>query len=228
MDKNLNEKTEIQYNQHRLVDSWNLIEKYQTTSYQSAANYTEDTDTVYSFSSLNEFAQLWKHTSYANPSSLFFDLHRRRIRKIEFNNEGELKTVDALYLFKNDIQPKWEDPANSEGSSLIVELKHIKAEQTDEIWKDIVFSLIGSTFPHCENVNGIRLMDRQKKHELVKFEIWISIGLKKWKSGTSEYELINNKIEDIIAHFHSLFNKTVPTSIHMISTKDHLVANKNK
>ena len=228
MDKNLNEKPKTPCNLQRLTDSWSLIEKYQTTVYQSAANYSEDTETVFSFSTLDEFAQLWKHTSYAQPSSLFFDFHKKRIRKVEINESGETKTVDALYLFKNGIQPKWEDPANAEGSSLIVELNGIQQEEIDQIWQDIVFSLIGSTFPNYENVNGLRMMDRQKKHGNVKFEIWVSIGLKKWKKDSSEYNLTNDKLEDIIAHFHSLFNKTVPTSIHMISTKDHLVANKNK
>ena len=211
----------------QLQDNWTLIEKYQSTTFQSAANYSEDTHTLPCFSTLAAFAALWKHTTYSNPSELFFDLQRNRIRKITCEN-GDQKTVDGLYLFKNGIQPKWEDPANEEGSSLIVEFTRPTKEEVDTIWRDVVFSLIGGTFPHSECVNGLRMLDRLKKHKVVKFEVWVSVGVKKWKKGSGEYEMMSGKIDDIIGHFHRLFNVTVPMSVHTVSTKDHFVANKNK
>lgn len=46
-------------------------------------------------------------------------------------------------FFKNGIEPKWEDPKNEFGGSLIIELTEMTQEILDGIWKGLTFRLIG-------------------------------------------------------------------------------------
>lgn len=82
-------------------------------------------------------------------------------------------------MFKSGVEPKWEDPANETGGSFILELKEVQPSQIDQIWKLLVFQLLGNTFPLASQVTGFRILDRMKKHRLIKIELWTKIGLSK-------------------------------------------------
>jgi hypothetical protein len=222
MDKNPYGINEGHKAERKLASNWRLIEKYQATSYQSSGNYSDNTDDVYVVSSLADLAMLWKNTSYSQPSSLFFDFQNQKIRSIEL--EGENKMVDGLLLFKDDIKPKWEDPANAAGSSFVIEFSAPSKQEMDTIWESLVFAMLGNCFPHSECVNGLRMLDRLKKHKVIKFEIWVSIGLKKWKNDKETVEENSKKIDTIIEHFHKIINEVIKVSIHFISTNDHFVS----
>ena len=51
------------------------------------------------------------------------------------------------------------------------------------IWRDLVFALAGNTFPFTDHVCGIRLIDRLKKFNVIKIELWIDAGTGKFKKG---------------------------------------------
>lgn len=91
-------------------------------------------------------------------------------------------------LFREGVEPKWEDPANESGGSFIVELKDFTSEDIDLVWKTFVFQLTGNTFPYAELVTGFRLLDRMKKHNLLKLELWTKVGLAKYAANTKEYQ----------------------------------------
>ena len=100
-------------------------------------------------------------------------------------------------LFKKNVLPKWEDPQNTEGGSLMIQLDHLSENDIDQIWKDVVFSLVGGSFPHIENITGMRFMDRLKKFNQVKLELWLNVGLAKWKGNkdvSKKHMLIKDKI----------------------------------
>ena len=42
-------------------------------------------------------------------------------------------------LFREGVEPKWEDPANESGGSFIVELKEFTSDDIDLVWKTLVF-----------------------------------------------------------------------------------------
>ena len=222
MDKNPYGKSDGHKAKGKLANKWRLIEKYQASSYQGQGSYSDNTDDVYIISSLADLAMLWKNTSYSHPSSLLFDFQNQKIRSIDVN--GEKKMVDGILFFKDDIKPKWEDPANAAGSSFVIEFSAPSKLEMDSIWESLVFAMVGNCFPHSECVNGLRMLDRLKKHKLVKFEIWVSVGLKKWRN---EKEIIaenQKKIDDIIQHFHKIINEVIKVSIHFIHTNDHFVS----
>lgn len=100
----------------------------------------------------------------------------------------EEKVIECLMLFRKGIEPKWEDPSNESGGSFIVELKDLASSDIDLVWKYLVFQLIGNTFPYTDLVTGFRLLDRMKKHNLLKLELWTKVGLAKHKVGSEEYD----------------------------------------
>ena len=105
---------------------------------------------------------------------LFFSIQSQMTRKVIFDDQE--KIIDCIMLFKKDIIPEWEDPKNAQGGSLILQLDDLQEEQIDDIWKNLVFSVVGNTLPHFQHINGIRLMDRLKKFNCLKIELWFDAG----------------------------------------------------
>lgn len=227
MDNNPNANGEKHGTERALGFTWCLWEKYQEAYVQNAANYDKNMFVIYSFDSLESFALLWKHTTYCSPAKLFYDLQNDISKKLVSPEEGgEEKIVDGLFLFKKGIEPKWEDPANSKGCTIWCELTALNGESIDQFWRDLVFAVIGQTFPFSDCVNGFRILDRMKKHKSVKFELWISCGLGAYKVGSEEYKANMKIIEEITAFAHKLVCRVQNTSIHSITKKEHFIANK--
>lgn len=85
--------------------------------------------------------------------------------------------------------------------------------------------MIGHTLPHSDNVNGIRLMDRLKKHKHIKIEVWLDSGLAKYAKNSETYKKNYQIKEEISEALASLINQTYKISIHNIIFKDHYTAN---
>lgn len=47
----------------------------------------------------------------------------------------------------------------------------------DRLWKTIVYSLCGNTFPYSDLVTGFRLLDRLKRFSILKIELWTTISV---------------------------------------------------
>ena len=211
--------------ERELMSEWCIWERYQTSYMQNKANYLDSNKIIYNFANLLEFCEIWENTNYKECSSVFFDNEAKNTRKLVFPN-GEEKVVECLMLFKKGIEPKWEDPKNHFGGSLIIELKDITTNELDTIWKNLIFSLIGHNFPFSECVNGFRLLDRMKKLNLVKLEIWISTGLSAYKKKDPQYQDNYDIKEKITIGLKELICRTVTISEYSIIFKDHYTANK--
>ena len=122
--------------------------------------------------------------------------------------------------------PEWEDPKNAEGGSLILNLDHLTEVQIDEIWKNILFSLVGCTLPHHDKINGVRYMDKLKKFSQIKFELWMEVG--QGKGNINEETLKKNRAirDEITEGIWKTISKTIDFSIHSITYKDHYIAKK--
>ena len=166
---------EIRNNGHvaggNLSTVWCVWEKYQSTQYQTRDNYTENLQVIYEFGTLDGLARLWRHTSYAQPSTLFYDSTRHVSKKFALRAGAEDSVTESLLLFRKGVKPEWEDPCNKHGSSLQVEFRDATPAEIDGLWRSLVFGLVGGTFPHSERVMGLRVLDRLKKHQMLKCEV---------------------------------------------------------
>lgn len=94
----------------------------------------------------------------------------------------ELKDGSDYLLFKNNIKPMWEDDNNINGGKWII---NSIWRLIDDIWLNILLSLIGETLDDSDEITGVILNVRSNKYKL---GIWtrnfnntnkvIEIGLK--------------------------------------------------
>lgn len=72
-------------------------------------------------------------------------------------------------LFKEGIAPKWEDAQNEKGGAWNVDIIDNR-KGLHQQWQDSVLALIGGTYPHMENINGITSQTR--RHNRDKLSVW--------------------------------------------------------
>ena len=206
----------------QLGNSWSLSESYQSTEQKHFSNFSSNNNTVFDFSTLGSFALFWKHSNYSAPSSLFYDDVNNMIRKFKArDNDPEEKVVDSINLFKRGIKPMWEDPLNQNGCSYDINLKGLAAEQIDDIWRSLVLCLVTDNFPFVQYVTGVRILDRIKKHDTIRVEIWMSVGLKSHKQDSEEFIRNEIVIKTVVEHFVSILNRTVPVTEVELTKHDH-------
>ncbi|KAL6951050.1 hypothetical protein ACO0QE_000342 [Hanseniaspora vineae] len=77
------------------------------------------------------------------------------------------------HLFRNDIRPEWEDPANSKGGKWSVFISDSKKPVLDELWLKLMLSAIGELLEEDEStaqeINGVVFNCKKKA---CKFGIW--------------------------------------------------------
>jgi hypothetical protein len=85
----------------------------------------------------------------------------------------EGRTIKAFGLFKNGIQPAWEDPANKNGMELVA-IKTLTSEVLDQFWENLVLGLIGETIDEGDEICGCRIVNQSRKAKpTYKIELWL-------------------------------------------------------
>lgn len=65
-----------------------------------------------------------------------------------------LKPYRELSLFKKDIKPMWEDPANTKGGQWVIRLRK---NQLDRSWENVCMAMLGEQFLVGDEICGIVL-----------------------------------------------------------------------
>lgn len=208
----------------QLGSCWSFSESYQSTAQKSAANYHQSNQIIFEISSVEKLALLWKHTDYARPSNLFYDNINHNIRKFRVSEaDEEEKALEGMLLFRKGVKPEWEDPANKNGCSFDYTLKDPAPEQIDQIWQSLLLGLAGENFPFVQYITGIRYMDRLKKHNSIKLEIWLSISGEGPKKGSEEFFRNHHIIDSILHHYLDILNKSVSVTPHELTKNEHKI-----
>ena len=173
-----------------LKSSWSLWEQLQQAQTVTSipdqipapvvnvsANYGDLTRKVVTVSDVQSF---WRYFSHLPQPSAILGESMKVVR--QESEDAPVHTLAALMLFRDDIRPEWEDPANRKGGHFQFTLQlersrsgkdvpaNLKPEQaagnwlaqTDEYWNNIVLGLIGETLEPSDFVTGIRLVDKVK------------------------------------------------------------------
>lgn len=114
------------------------------------------------------------------------------------------RKVEALCFFREGIQPTWEDPKNKVGAQFTFFLTR---EQMDSqpIYEQLVFSVLGGFFKNGAYVNGVRFVDKfnERRGEAnVKIEIWVGFR-------EANRELVDSFSSELLA-FTGNFKLTFP------------------
>lgn len=76
---------------------------------------------------------------------------------------ANLKPNDAMMMFRENVQPEWEDPSNQAGGEWRVSFPPAQFSKTiDSCWENLLMWVIGEIFSHSEEVMGVYLKIKQK------------------------------------------------------------------
>lgn len=145
-----------------LKSNWSIWEHQRKTG----NNYDKNSCCIGTFSTVKNF---WKYyNNYPKPSEIFYLGRSKPYLK---NPERE---IASLSLFREGIEPKWEDLRNKNGGEFALR-KFKKVEDIDKFWELLSIYCIGELFPESNHVTGIRIVDSSipsNKRILHRIEIW--------------------------------------------------------
>jgi translation initiation factor 4E len=73
-------------------------------------------------------------------------------------------------LFKADVRPEWEAPANKDGGKWVLTIENKEeAIGLQEVWEVLLCTMIGCTFAHYDHVNGAVFSVRDR---YFRFSLW--------------------------------------------------------
>lgn len=117
---------------HPLQHAWVLwYDKQDKKSSQS--NWSDQLKKIYTFSTVEDFWSLWNNIKSAS----------------------ELPQGCNYHIFKEGIQPMWEDEANKRGGKWIVVTRTSQRHKLNNMWLGVVLAVIGCAFEDDDEVCGV-------------------------------------------------------------------------
>lgn len=139
---------------HPLHDSWTMYMSSTTITKGRASSQDEwksQTQTIYTFSTIEDFWRLWNNLPLGT----------------------ELSFGSDYFLFRNTIQPAWEDEHNLGGGRFLLRFDRYDGQdntKTEKYWLWTLLALIGETIERSELVNGANFSLRRQG---IKVAIWV-------------------------------------------------------
>ncbi|KAG1674388.1 hypothetical protein FOA52_012914 [Chlamydomonas sp. UWO 241] len=133
---------------HPLEHKWTLWFDNPTTK-QTTHKYGQSLRSVYTFDTVEDFWCLYNN----------------------IRTPGQLQPTATFYLFKSDIEPKWEDPKCANGGCWAASANKgpNQKSQLDTWWMNVVLACIGEQFSDHGEVCGIAVNIRPKGDRV---ELW--------------------------------------------------------
>ena len=177
MKETIEESNTIEKEKVLLKRSWSFWENYDLKDKKEKKDYSKLLKEIYTFNDIISFWQFWNKYPGSNTKNIFFNGEN-----IKFFFKEKLRII-AMNLVESGIKPEWEDSKNKKGKVLTQEylietgLEEFLTKIT-EIWIRLICHLIGEIIPHCNNINGIRFVDKAKfgyyKNIIFRIEIWVN------------------------------------------------------
>ena len=177
MKETIEESNTIEKEKVLLKRSWSFWENYDLKDKKEKKDYSKLLKEIYTFNDIISFWQFWNKYPGSNTKNIFFNGEN-----IKFFFKEKLRII-AMNLFESGVRPEWEDSKNKKGKVLTQEylietgLEEFLTKIT-EIWIRLICNLIGEIIPHCNNINGIRFVDKAKfgyyKNIIFRIEIWVN------------------------------------------------------
>ncbi|MES1921865.1 hypothetical protein MHBO_003400 [Bonamia ostreae] len=129
----------------------------------------------------HKLSQKWSFWCIKSDSISFDDFGKNLLRIGSFDTVEDFWTIYThiknpdsiinnhdIFLFKENVKPMWEDPANEKGGHWTFMLK--KNKRISECWEKLVMAVVGGQFESNGDLCGISLA--MKKKDEVSFSIW--------------------------------------------------------
>ncbi|KAH6560582.1 hypothetical protein BASA50_001389 [Batrachochytrium salamandrivorans] len=83
---------------------------------------------------------------------------------------SEIPLSSNLHLFKENIEPAWEDEANSKGGKWSFSIpKQRKGPELDKTWLNVMLACIGEQFTYADEITGVVVSSRKAQDRI---SIW--------------------------------------------------------
>ena len=157
-------------NSLKLTTSWTLYDHEKSTN----TDYDKSTRKIGSFDNILDFWSIFN--TVPGPSSLFF---QKETGKPYYMYNDKKREVASLSLFRSDIEPKWEDPKNINGSEFSLRKFYNKDLAPiiflENLWLNLAVACIGEQFFKAEDITGCRVVDSSlvsSGKPLYRIELW--------------------------------------------------------
>lgn len=84
-----------------------------------------------------------------------------------FNNlvdPSRLQLGSNYHMFKDGVQPEWEDKANAKGGKWVINFK--KGDSFDQAWELLLLALVGDMIEDSDEITGVVISPRVKANRL--------------------------------------------------------------
>ena len=167
---------------HRLMTKWSI---WELESYERMFELCD-------FDTVEDFWAYWKQIG--KPSQVFTqDRGRGGAGKVKMLNRG---TIDAFCMFRKGVEPKSEDPENSNGGALKFRATCDRNPNTklymDFVWESTVLAVIGQALTDDpELITGCRIADKAKQRQFL-LEVWLR------DADERKYASVQKKLRDYL------------------------------
>lgn len=184
-----------------LERTWVIWEMWNTSD---MVNYGANMQQIGSFSTMWDFLQHWENLPHSQPGFYFSNFKESTERRIE----GLPFPIEAVGIFEQGINPAWEDPVNAKGSDFCIR-KSMDEALIKDMWKKLVFSLVGETIALSEEVVGVRIVDKGRNF---KCEVWVKFDAEARSELTGQIrswfmETLGVKYEEVLISLHEVKSK---------------------
>ncbi|SIO73140.1 translation initiation factor eIF-4E [Babesia microti strain RI] len=153
----------------QLKETWVIWEQNAIASgHSNSTDYKDHTKPLATFNTVQEFWNIW--FCMPQPSQLYSNNKTGLLR-----DDGEFDLVDAYMVFRDKIEPMWEDPMNRGGGHIEYRFRHFDQQPLliDEFWNNITLGLIGGSVSFGKYITGLRLVDKiASRHPNLRIEVW--------------------------------------------------------
>ena len=175
-DKLTESKDNIPISNVKFSKEWTFWESYICKN--KKLTYEEGNKQIFKWNDLITFFQFWNKYPGNDVKNIFFDG-----TNVKYFFKEKYR-IEAMYIFKEEIKPMWEDPQNAGGKYLQLEYKIKKEEMNDFSsassfqWKKLILCTMGQSLPGAEFINGVRFIDKtdfeRGKIIMFRIEVWTS------------------------------------------------------
>lgn len=145
-----------------LNDEWNF--------YFHAKNNTKKySDNTTKIATVKKISELWNvYNNIPTPQEMFSECNVfKNIKKT-----GEIPS--AISIFRSNSFPQWEHKTNNDGYEWSMK-KQKNLYNVNELWINLIATILGESFENSELINGIRIVDCSIENKIMyRYEVWIS------------------------------------------------------
>lgn len=158
---------------------WESLKQEKGDKVTQSTNFVDNNFTIFDFNDMESLAKIWR--TRVSTVSQFFTFDGKTWRH---QQDKRFRSTEAICVFKKGIIPAWEDAKNSNGGDLQSMFENIddKPEIVDNIFRDVLITILSEDYPFLSETNGIRIVDKARDKAKIRLEIWFDFCSKSEES----------------------------------------------